>query len=70
MSEWKLIESAPRDGTKILVCGKILHGDPFVAAYHRGLYQDRDWLDMRTKTRPFNHALTHWQPLPKPPDET
>lgn len=68
-TEWQPIETAPKDGTKILVC--ITYGldggwetiqwvdwqkGPFVWP----IYQDR--IDI-----PF--PPTHWQPLPEPPHE-
>ena len=69
---WKLIESAPKDGTAVLACG---------------LYDGREDLGVHPRTVHFkdyhpnrpgkgawrNHLghkevwLTHWMPLPNPP---
>ena len=63
MSEWQPIETAPRDGTDILVgytTGEIciLHFDAATFAWwdHLGAYEFPD--------------PTHWMPLPPPPETT
>jgi len=61
MSEWQPIETAPKDGTMILVCwaGSGMH--PIVS---RWLLRSMAW------THPFNKPVnppTHWMPLPEPP---
>jgi hypothetical protein len=70
MSEWKPIESAPRDGTKIIV---------FVpdAKYHEQV-GEASWLDSYEEWRWANNSCSccwgemagkpvMWQPLPPPP---
>jgi hypothetical protein len=57
MSEWQPIDTAPRDGSKVLGC----HGDSkyVVVVYWRGAgFTDGAWPLI---------PLTHWQPLPDPP---
>ena len=65
-SQWQPIETAPRDGTKVLLC-------------HSGYahpYYDRDrtprvWVDFFRAGSWYNTAPsgqpTHWRPLPAPP---
>ena len=69
--EWKPIESAPRDGTPILVC----------VTYSRqeGGWHTEQWVDWTGGTYVwpmFQQRVdilfppTHWMPLPKPPVES
>lgn len=72
MDEWREIETAPRDGTDILlfypparvILSRWLHTE----IYHNGVKtsEDRSW------TTPFmvlsgRGSPTHWMPLPEPP---
>src|SRR6202043_2667883 len=77
MSEWQLIETAPKDGTHILVCNATI---PFTSSWtfnqrppavvhwwdweedESGFYLSSGGLE---SDHPFN--ATHWMPLPKPP---
>lgn len=69
MTEWQPIETAPKDGTTILlvrfygaqVCGETDHWTVDVYGDDR----PRDWCD--TGGRPPEYAWTHWLPLPPPP---
>lgn len=57
--EWRPIETAPRDGTPILVVVVPLTGhSPHVqiVSWSGGWY-------------PYDRQPTHWQPLPSPPQE-
>ena len=71
MSEWQKIETAPKDGTLILVCDK----------KHEWIIT-ASWDDAETETNHYDKAgwfsnaccdgfmtcnATHWQPLPEPP---
>jgi len=55
---WLPIESAPRDGTRILVWAG---GNQFVAYYHRSR---SDWFIVAN----VPVSATHWRPLPTPPE--
>lgn len=69
MGEWQPIETAPRDGTVIIVPGGI--------AYWRHWYLRNGTLDRTpgwfTLTgcdwpgRPIHWEVQHWMPLPDPP---
>lgn len=66
MSGWKKIETAPKDGTYILVC------DARVADGHMNVvsYTEEDYpLVWETQEFAAYHidAFTHWAPLPEPP---
>lgn len=61
MSDWQPIETAPRDGTWLL-----LTGEGHVGA---GLWLFGEWRDLGDigwggMTEP---TITHWMPLPEPP---
>lgn len=67
MSDWQPIDSAPMDGTSVLVfCS---HGQ-YVARYSE---YDIDWWHVDdNKHGPFplrGSAPTHWMRLPEPPNE-
>ena len=77
MSNWQPIESAPKDGTPVLVCrcdyntrdefgwkGRA----PFTAYfgnYHPNSPGKGEWRDDSGHKRPH---ITHWMPLPDPPN--
>ena len=67
---WMPIESAPRDGTEIVLG---MPGDAFAGFWHdgtqnywklEGWFAEMDRGNLLT-AKPFN--ATHWQPLPTPP---
>ena len=66
--EWQPIETAPKDGTKILIWGR---GGARVVRWSLGPYNrktrryDEDWADGGM----FGFEPTHWQPLPAPPKQ-
>jgi len=79
--DWQPMETAPRDGTRILIGGRwSLEWSPGygewtceVAAWGSphsdGSGRDADWYaGMIPLTRAFAVTWTHWQPLPAPPD--
>ena len=63
MSEWQPIETAPKDGTKILLWATphqmlVAKNRPIVGHFDRGWWSD------------FNAVISHatyWMPLPEPP---
>jgi hypothetical protein len=58
---WKTIDSAPKDGTRVLGYGPSSTGDYYIQTVY---YWKDDWPIrwMHGYSRP-----THWQPLPEPP---
>lgn len=67
MSEWKPIETAPKDGTEILIGWMARDGR------RRGgwICKIRRWRDdagwRRDRNHPYDLYPTHWMPLPEPP---
>lgn len=59
-NEWQPIETAPKDGTDILVYEKYKDSEYIVVASNHGFYWAFD--DRDTEINP-----THWMPLPEPP---
>jgi hypothetical protein len=67
MSNWKPIETAPSDGTRILTWGR-LHDDGGVdmgetPSVQYSFWDGQHWYSDDLGT----HQPTHWMPLPKPP---
>lgn len=69
MSEWQPIETAPKDGTIVLLHRGIL----CFGYYFVGADKSCGWITSKIAR---NHDLqtieppTHWMPLPAPPTET
>jgi hypothetical protein len=78
MGEWKPIESAPKDGTRILVFFGAM--GVHAVAWTEPSYADWEiWCVDDNKHGPYAlrgyndtgpRAPTHWMPLPAPPKET
>lgn len=74
-SEWRPIETAPKDGTIILVTGWN-YGKPgterhyAIASYAGGVWAEgSDWVEDSEWNKPgVLKYLTHWMPLPQPPN--
>ena len=69
MSEWQPIESAPKDGTEVILFGDAKWPQGVVPAYgdvsdcvSTGYFSGGIWQFMGRIGKP-----THWQPLPAPP---
>lgn len=63
--KWQPIETAPKDGTEILLWvpgGFVWHA---VMAFSNGMWADR----YTGRPLPFLKVPTHWMPLPKPPED-
>ncbi|MCP4108368.1 MAG: DUF551 domain-containing protein [Desulfobacteraceae bacterium] len=56
--QWQPIETAPKDGTWVLLYIK-------TSGAHRGNFQNNKWLNESFFNR--KEAPTHWQPLSHPP---
>ena len=78
IDEWKNIESAPKDGTRILICGVGHMKYPCVANWHQvfgnnkkaGKYLKKEgWYNSRAEYWHTSPA-THWMPCPQLPGES
>lgn len=75
--EWQPIETAPKDGTCILICkatdadGEPIVGETFGLFVHRAAWWDFDnaWIVYNSvfQELPAFFEPTHWMPLPEPP---
>ena len=67
MSEWQPIETAPKDGTEVLVWSE--HGGVESAYWEAGCYGHSGWTiyQIRTEIAEPDFPPTHWMPLPEPP---
>lgn len=69
-TEWQPIETAPKDGTRILAIVAGRHpdtGEPFipdVVEWDGGRWFSENWWDDNALYSP-----THWMPLPNPPKQ-
>jgi hypothetical protein len=69
MSDWKLIETAPTDGTYILghdwdrAIGIYGHVETYIVKYEKYL---GEFVDTSSNE---NRYPTHWMPLPNPPED-
>ena len=66
---WQPIESAPQDGTPILLHRNIvpIYTSCGEWADHRGGYWTTDFFDSVTPEQLMAGQPTHWMPLPQPP---
>ena len=70
MSEWRTIDSAPKDGSAFLGYipsrrGRIARGD--VCPMHWSGWGGGTW-DSSTSGHHIHEEVTHWMPLPQPPE--
>ena len=63
MSEWKPIDSAPKDGTSVLLHDVWCQHGP--NAYYVGAYTSMGNLGMRWCAQGYAKKPTHWMPLQK-----
>lgn len=66
MSDWRDIETAPKDGTRILVAR---NGIVFDTKWHKCITYRTGEPDEITQGWQCGAAPTHWMPLPAPPTE-
>jgi hypothetical protein len=66
---WQPIETAPRDGTRILVYDPSeSEGGPVLAAYWSDSVWWQDaWMVWDCRSDGWQVSPTHWMPLPSPP---
>ena len=64
LTQWQPIETAPKDGTVIRV-SDLLGRERLASWYKESKYFDGHWM-LRLEKIP---EITHWMPLPKPPEE-
>ena len=62
--EWQLIETAPKDGTSILVCTTGMR-TPWLAYWKEMTRVPDRW--EAPGLGPIRFTATHWMPLPEPP---
>ena len=69
-SAWQPIETAARDGTRILAIDA--DGDMMVVEYYVGSDGRAFWEIARNELEQYfaGRTLTHWMPLPEPPKES
>ena len=68
---WQPIETAPRDGTRVLVFDP-MHGQRVAQLMASLEDRDEQWIYARTTGREaiaFLCRPTHWRPLPPPPSD-
>ena len=82
MTEWRLIETAPTDGTHILAYGKVFNApdddDEIITTvycdgrvYYDGIGEGPRWalVAIVVWAEGDDFYPTHWMPLPNPPKE-
>jgi hypothetical protein len=62
LTGWRDIESAPKDGTRVLVFSP-LDKAIFACGFENGMWQTGVWRANNNAGQP-----THWMPLPTPPE--
>jgi hypothetical protein len=65
VSEWRPIDSAPRDGTRVILGWD--SGEPSRFGFHQ---RNADWKGWRATSLEIGFPKkppTHWQPMPTPP---
>lgn len=65
VEEWQPIETAPRDGTTILLVGGVYGGLPFPGKWDSSEFVSpvARWFSSISKGHLYNHVPTHWRPL-------
>ena len=71
---WQPIETAPKDGTDVLVYQRYLKVEKWTNKKEYGFYievgcWERDTWRIRAFTPQYGGNPTHWMPLPEPPKE-
>jgi hypothetical protein len=72
--KWQPIETAPKDGTEILVYKRYrkyqewVGKDEYDFYIHISFYDGGDWY-ISAYDPPWGNQPTHWMPLPEPPND-
>lgn len=72
MHSWLTIDTAPKDGTAILACAEGREYVPttaYWAAYHPNATGKQCWRTSKICGNKIE-GLTHWMPLPSPPEKS
>jgi hypothetical protein len=67
MSGWQPIETAPRDGTNILIVNASGRADWGHNVPRVACWQKDGWWGYHETEQITPHRATHWMPLPSPP---
>lgn len=65
MMEWQPIETAPKDGTRLLLCEADQPGEPCVGWWIAGQWRDMGDIGCDGQD---DYQPTHWMPLPMKPE--
>ena len=65
---WQPIETAPKDGARIVVWIPAEDDDPPEVAYVQWASHFSGWLGVNSAWQLESPQPTHWMPLPKPPE--
>lgn len=66
MNEWQPIESAPKDGTEILLGWPKMRMSGYWDTFKSNDWATDRWMTSRGVYK-GKHSPTHWMPLPEPP---
>ena len=71
MTAWRTIDSAPKDGTAVLLYGQREGETPFVGVFAYAGWGEKEWVENTTGLEACRapHEPTHWMPLPDPPND-
>lgn len=64
-SEWHPLETAPKDGQKIILANLYMEGGDLFLAY----WDDGEWIDREGVIPEDDSYFTHWCPIPPLPEE-
>lgn len=71
-ASWRTIDSAPRDGSTVLllidgVAHEGVYDGPSDGALYSGRPSAYNWFSSASCSTYSDHFVTHWMPLPEPP---
>jgi uncharacterized protein DUF551 len=64
---WQPISTAPKDGTRVLVCKPIKTGSPKKYGIYISRWNGLYWAAVNPAI--YQNGPTHWMPLPLPPTQ-